>query len=150
MAHQFNILEELSKANKNRPAEYSVDIKYYRNFIQAIITDAIKNRTAEFNRLGNPEVRPNVLANDLFPYIMYATDKKLTAFFGAKQTFLKFSTKPSFAGKSPRKSINVTINTDNQPNFSILSLFIKVTFDEIFANQNFDIATIHTALNVEV
>lgn len=151
MAHQFNILEELSKASEINPQKYSVDIKYYRNFVLAVVTDALKNKSVNFCRLGNPIDNAFVITNDLFPYIMYATDKKLTAFFGAKQNFLKFSHKKTFSGsKKPRKSLDVSLNVDYQPNFSILALFIKDTFDQCFVNQKSDIASIQTALNLEV
>lgn len=151
MAHQLNILEELSKASEINPQKYSVDIKFYRNFVQEIIGESLKNNTANFCRLGNPIDNASVITNDLFPYIMYATDKTLTAFFGAKQNFFKFSHKKSFSGsKKPRKTLDVALNAEHQPNFSILALFIKDTLDQSFLNRKSDIAVIQASLNLEV
>lgn len=151
MTQQFNILEEINKASEYTTQTQIIDIKDYRSFIEALIDDALKSKRVNFCRLGTPIELPGVLANDLFPYILRTTDANLTAFFGEKQNFFIFSTKPSFTGsKKPRKALDVKINPDNIPNFSILALFIKDSFDQLFENKTFDIATLHTALNFEV
>lgn len=151
MAHQFNILEELNKASAYNTQSYNIDINIYRSYIQALISDALVNNTVSFTRLGSPVNNAGVLTNDLYASILRATDHSLTAFFGSKQNFFIFSQKQSLTGsKKPRKTLDVKINKTNQPNFSILALFIKDSFDQMFVNKTFDLATLHTAMNIEV